>query len=106
MTNTISGIILLILIVLLQIFLSRNKNKFLGLILPGITVLYSLLAVFGFIVYDNLYDNQSLLSIILECVMIFIMCNIPTYILLAIYFACRNKLNKNNEIDKMNIKDL
>ncbi len=28
------------------------------------------------------------------------MCNIPTYILLAIYFACRNKLNKNNEIDK------
>lgn len=102
MTNTISGIILLILIVLLQIFLSRNKNKFLGLILPGITVLYSLLAVFGFIVYDN----QSLLSIILEYVMIFIMCNIPTYILLAIYFACRNKLNKNNEIDKMNIKDL
>ncbi len=102
MTNFIAAIILLILIVLLQIFLSKNKNKFLGLILPGINILYSLLAVFGFIGYEN----QSLLSIILECIMIFIMCNIPTYVLLAIYFACRNNSRKNSEIDKMNIKDL
>ena len=88
MTNFIAAIILLILIVLLQIFLSKNKNKFLGLILPGINILYSLLAVFGFIGYEN------------------IMCNIPTYVLLAIYFACRNNSRKNSEIDKMNIKDL
>ena len=32
--------------------------------------------------------------------------NIPTVILLAIYFACREKFRKRSELDKMNISDL
>ena len=32
--------------------------------------------------------------------------NIPTIILLAIYFACREKQGRNKEQDKMRIEDL
>lgn len=32
--------------------------------------------------------------------------NIPTVILLAIYFACREKFRKRSELDKMHINDL
>lgn len=39
-------------------------------------------------------------------IFIFIIYNIPTVILLAIYGACREKIKKIQEIDKMNIIDL
>ena len=37
---------------------------------------------------------------------VFLLMNIPTAILLAIYFTVRERKRKNKEIDKMNIKDL
>jgi hypothetical protein len=39
-------------------------------------------------------------------VMLFLVANIPTVIIIVIYFACREKFKKNKEIDKMNIQDL
>lgn len=32
--------------------------------------------------------------------------NIPTIILLGIYFACREKMELRSQLDKMNIQDL
>jgi len=37
---------------------------------------------------------------------VILMGNLPTLVLLAIYFACRSDRKKKSEIDKMNIDDL
>jgi len=39
-------------------------------------------------------------------VYVFLTYNIPTTILLAIYFACREKQKRNRDLEKMNIQDL
>lgn len=100
--NALIGLILLAGIIILQIFLSKRENKWLGLILPIINVMFSILGVLGLAVYGY----QSTTEIILQLTMVFILFNIPTIILLAIYFACREKLKKSKEIDKMKIEDL
>ena len=40
-------IIIMFGLLVLQIFLSRAKNKFLGLIIPAVTLIYSFIATFG-----------------------------------------------------------
>lgn len=100
--NALIGLILLAGIIILQIFLSKRENKWLGLILPIINVMFSILGVLGLAVFGY----QSITEIILQLTMVFILFNIPTIILLAIYFACREKLKKSKEIDKMKIEDL
>jgi cadmium resistance protein CadD (predicted permease) len=89
-------------IIILQIFLSRKKNKWLGLILPSINILFSIMAVLGL----AFFEKETLIQTVVQCIIIFLMYNIPTMILLAIYFSYRRKLKKNKEIEKMNIQDL
>jgi hypothetical protein len=89
-------------IIIMQVFLSRRENKWLGLILPIISIMFSILTVLGL----AFYGNQSTAEIIFQLIMVFLLSNIPTIILLAIYFACREKFKKNRELDKMNIQDL
>jgi Na+/alanine symporter len=89
-------------IVLLQMFLSKRENKWLGLILPMITFMFSVLTVLGY----AFYANQSISQRIFQFIMIFLLYNIPTISLLAIYLACREKLKKKKGLDKMNIEDL
>ncbi len=86
----------------LQIFLSKRENKWLGLILPIISLIFSIFTILSMMVYAN----QSIAETIYQFVMAFLLSNIPTIILLAIYFACREKFKKNRELDKMNIQDL
>lgn len=94
--------ILLVGSIMLQIFLSKRENKWFGLILPTLNVIFSIMAVLGmaFVV------KPSIAEIIIQAIMIFLVWNIPTVILIAIYFACRKKLKRKKEIDKMNIQDL
>jgi predicted permease len=89
-------------IIILQIFLSKRDNKWLGLILPVISIMFSVMGVLGLAVYDN----QSTVATIFQLIMVFLLSNIPTIILLAVYFGCREKFKKNRELDKMNIEDL
>ena len=84
---------------LLQVFLSRRESKWPGLVLPLLTVLYSLLMVLSVGVYDGGFPWGSILASLVGG-------NIPTLILVAIYFACRSGLKKKSEMDKMNIEDL
>lgn len=117
-------------IVLLQIFLSKKKNKWLGLILPIICIIFSVifsvggtpdftkgeltLSEFdtnGNIVTEEVIEEhrQPLInngSTIITIILTLLVYNIPTPILLAIYFGCREKIKKNNQLDKMNIQDL
>lgn len=87
---------------LLQWRLSKCASKLPGLVLPAVTLLFSLLAIFSYVVYDG----QSIASIILALLYIFVLYNIPTLVLLAIYFGVRGSLRRKSAIDRMNIQDL
>lgn len=86
----------------LQIFLSRRRNKYLGLILPLITLLLSLIVVLGNIAFFTSISTSEIATVCIT----FILNNIPTIILLGIYYACRENLKRKKELEKMNILDL
>ena len=99
----VSLLVLLVVVVggiLLQIFLSKRESKWPGLVLPAISFLWSLLYLF------NLMDTGSMVQNILTALLTMLLANIPTLVLLAIYWAVREKLRKRSELDKMNIDDL
>lgn len=87
--------------VLLQIFLSRRESRWPGLVLPGITFLWSFVYLFSIA-----YAGESFLAMVGLILGTFLYTNIPTIILLAIYFACRGKKKKERMLEKMNIRDL
>lgn len=86
--------------IILQIYWSKHENKWLGLILPAITFLASLLYVISIMDTGDALMNAVLILITL------LITNIPTFILLGIYFTYKSKQKKNEQIDKMNIHDL
>ena len=101
--NTIILLLIVSLIVYLQIYFSKMESKWMGLILPGLTLIYSIIVVL------NIAEPPVDISISKRIAMVlsaFLTSNIPTIILLAIYAAARQKLKRKTEIEKMNIKDL
>lgn len=111
----------------LQTFLSKKKNKWLGLIIPIICFMFSIMTVLSLAMYTNKTilrtetingvevieetttlqsERPSMISMIVSIIPVFITSNIPTIIFLAVYFACREKLKLRNELDKMSIQDL
>jgi glucan phosphoethanolaminetransferase (alkaline phosphatase superfamily) len=110
-------------IIYLQIFLSKKENKWAGLIMPFISFGVSLMALFGILLFFvstvtstyRMFDGEIITqttqitatsSIILSAIYIFLLYNIPTGILLAIYVACRGKRKKQRDLEKMSIQDL
>ena len=85
--------------VLLQICLSRREGKWPGLVLPVLSFLYSLVMAFSAVAYNGTIPWGPILASL-------ILGNIPTALLLVIYFACREKFRKRSELDKMNINEL
>lgn len=112
----------------LQVFLSKTKNKWLGLIIPLICFIFSIITISNLVMYtsmktvsqtgtidgitvtDKIINEQSekpsMISMIATVLPVFLISNIPTIIFLAIYFACRDKLKLRNELEKMNVQDL
>lgn len=88
--------------IFLQIFLSKKKNKYLGLILPMITFMCSLLSVLNVYAPPGVSKGEIFGTI----ATVFIGNNIPTVILMGIYLACREKIKVNQQLEKMNIQDL
>lgn len=123
-------VILLILvgIVWLQIKLSKMQNKWFGLIIPFICLLFSIMTVLGIQMFsfiattktettidgvvvesetiESPIEKAGVGDILATSLPIFAFTNIPTIIFLGIYFVCREQLNKNKELEKMNIQDL
>lgn len=114
-------------IVWLQIFLSNSKNKWLGLIIPIIYFMFSLVislslpmymipqtpvtsTIKGSAVTNRLAASQQerpgIISMLAAVIPVFLISNIPTLIFLAIYFACRERIKLKKELDKMNVQDL
>ena len=82
-----------------QLFPSRRGGEWPGLVLPVLSFLYSLVMALSAVAYNGgIPWGPILASLILG--------NIPTALLLVIYFACREKFRKRSELDKMNINDL
>lgn len=132
MVNVLILIFLVAAIVVLQIYLAKKKNKWLGLILPLITFSISLMALLGVATFYQIgsvriesqtitedgvvtkqisespveIDTSEVMQSVFIAVYIFVLYNIPTIILLLIYKDGRKKLKKEIELEKMNIQDL
>lgn len=130
MINVIVFIALLVGMIFLQIFLSKKQNKWFGLVLPLIWLTFSLVAVLGStavlmtgelslqqlapdgtvieetVEVHDIGGSSDIGATIVQMVVAFALYNIPTAILLVIYFACREKIKKHSALDKMNIQDL
>ena len=123
----IFGIVFLLVVVVggawLQIFLSKKESKWAGLILPIITFGFSLVVFLGVlllsvsrgtmtqiingeIVEQTTAQIAGTSSIIVSAIYSFVIFNIPTGILLAIYAACRGKRSKQRALEKMSVQDL
>lgn len=113
--NIILVLILMLLFLIvgiaLQVFLSRRPSRWPGLVLPGVSFLCSIFIILCMIipVPSGAFTSVQPLSVfvtILNSLFLLLFLNIPTMILLAIYFAARKSLRKKSEIDKMHIDDL
>lgn len=94
-------IILIMAAIAAQIYLSTNKNKNLGLIFPALSGIGSVLTMLlTFTSTDFSFGD------ILSYIMAFAFFNIPTLVLLGIYFIAQKGVKLNSEIDRMNILDL
>lgn len=86
--------------VFLQMFLSKRESRWPGLVLPLLTFLWSLLGPL------NVMDTGSVSQNVLMVLVTLLAGNIPTLILLAIYWAVREKRRVKDQIDKMKIDEL
>lgn len=100
--NTIFFLLMIAGIIALQIFLSRQPRKWPGLVLPILSLLFSLIYPLSMAASSEGFAA----GFAFQMVIVLLFANIPTAVLLAIYFACRSKNSRNTPIDKMNIQDL
>ena len=115
MIGVIVMLVILCLVVALQIFLSKKENKWLGLILPIICLVFSIMAVMGMLNFNThtristivTENGQTVKKEIinidkkgpfmdasemgLSTGAVFVVANIPTVILVGIYRGCRRK---------------
>ena len=89
--------------ILLQTFLSRRRSRWPGLVLPGLTFLYSILMVLSVAVYGRVGESGFPWGPVLYSL---ILGNLPTLVLLAIYWAARERYRTRDQVDKMKIDDL
>ena len=81
----------------LQVFLSKQENRWLGLILPLISLIFAVLVILT-VGYDNYYGLPVLL---IGCIAL-----MPVAVLLTVYAAIRGKWRKRKALDKMSARDL
>lgn len=95
-------LILLVGVILLQIFLSKREGPWLGLVLPILCFLYGLLYPLNMMAPEE----GITVGFVFQMTAVWLLGNIPTILLLVIYFACREKRRRNRQLDKLNIQDL
>lgn len=100
-------------VIFIQLKLSRNENKYLGLILPILSFLTSLTIIFGMVSFITLISSTNGVSEVvnsnaeyLGVFFTFLVSNIPTIILGTIYYSERNNIKLNKSMEKMKIRDL
>lgn len=86
-------------VILLEIFLSNKENPWLGLILPILSFLLSLVPTL-------FIAASSIVQLLPRLLLVVGVANIPTLVLLIVYFICRGRFRKQKQLKKMNIQDL
>ena len=86
--------------VALQIFLSKRKSKWPGLVLPISFFASTFLIILLNTVETNFFNTIMMLFPVL------LLANIPSIICLCIYIICRKSHSAKQQLDKMNIQDL
>ena len=113
--------------IFLQIFLSKRETILLGLILPAITLLFSLMGVWGIAVFVQIdpvtvtefIDGELVTTYISEgggiqripgaiggAIAVLLLMNVPTAVLLLILLAVRSKGRQQRNLEKMAVLDL
>ncbi|HZK56714.1 MAG TPA: hypothetical protein VFD17_00260 [Clostridia bacterium] len=118
---SISLIVMLAIIaglIYLQLRLSRSENKYVGLVLPVISFLLSLIVVLGQVAYyetkvmiNGVVTEQNVVRDVgvenyIALIFPFLICNIPTIVLTAIYLGEKSRINTKRAIDRMKIEDI
>ena len=117
-------------IIALEVWLSRRKSRWPGLIMPIISFALSLLLVFGFVAFSAVSATSELqvtdaetgeiihqeqrveevsdwtLSDTVQLGILLLVGNIPTFVLLGTYYIGREKLRRDKLLEKMHIQDL
>lgn len=89
-------------VVALQVFLSKSRSKYPGLVLPLIFFALSLIYPFNITAPKDASTGRLLLVMLA----VLLIANIPTMVLIAIYMVCRDKAGRKKELEKMKIRDL
>lgn len=95
---------LLVGVIALQVFLSRRKAWWPGLVLPTCT-LPGVLLILPNVLLNALGQAENMVQVLLA-VLGSALLLLPTLVLTAIYLFCRRRYRQKKQIDKMNIQDL
>ena len=130
MVKCIIGVIIIIAIIKLQVFLSKKDNKLLGLIIPIVIFVSSLIFAFGFIpthnkiettqstitetgeIVESSLDKKTSIGLIdhslttNSIIYTIVSNNAVNFVMLGIYFYCRHKKNTHFELKRMKAKEL
>lgn len=98
-------IALFALVIWLQIRLSRSTLPWPGLILPGVTLLISLVAVIGILGLIP-QEASNISAIAVQAIIVFLIINIPTVVFSCIYVRGRRHIRLAEELDHMRAQDL
>ena len=96
MLRIILFILLMAGVVLLEMYLAHKPGRWPGLVLPIVSFLISLSIT-------NLGDMSAAIA---QAVIVWVLANIPTAVLLAIYFAARRRVRRTREQNRMSAQDL
>lgn len=89
-------------LILLEFVLARQESWWPGVVLPAISFCFAVLNVCS-IAY---LDSMTVWDLVVLIGLTFLLSNIPTLLLFAVYFVCRSKNKRKRELDKMNAQDL
>lgn len=116
-------------VVVLQVWLSKKESKWLGLILPAICFVLSVVVVVSMVSYSMVSTSSVVQEIggsgaltssfqsavdmkavpvlaVGTIIAVFLLYNIPTLVLLGIYLGCRAGRKKRDRLNKMRVQDL
>ena len=100
MLRIILFILLMAGVVLLEMYLAHKPGRWPGLVLPIVSFLISLIYPLSI---TNLGDMAGAIA---QAVIVWVLANIPTAVLLAIYFAARRRVRRTREQNRMSAQDL
>lgn len=117
-------------IIALEVWLSRRKSRWPGLVMPAVTFVVSLFLALGVALFsvggaatevqvvdeetgEVVYQEQTVeteqdwtLGDTAQLGLVLLVGNIPTFVLLGAYYISREKLRREKLLEKMNIQDL